>query len=99
MLELPFKAHNSEFTGEAESDRDRIWSVNLGDINFTNKLDPGNALKELDVYEKFHLSIDNMGLRYLKKDHISNVLEEVSLVLEVGVKNKLKAAILQGESN
>ena len=40
-----------------------------------------------------------MGLKYLKNNHTSNVLEEVSLVLEVGIQNKLKAAIFQGENS
>ena len=40
-----------------------------------------------------------MGLKYMKNNHTSNVLEEVSLVLEVGIQNKLKAAIFQGENS
>jgi hypothetical protein len=36
ILELPFKAHNSDYLGELEEDRDRMWSVNLGNIEFKN---------------------------------------------------------------
>jgi hypothetical protein len=34
VLELPFKAHNSEMIGESEAKRDRAWIVNLGNIDF-----------------------------------------------------------------
>lgn len=39
-----------------------------------------------------------MGLRYFKKERHSIVLEEVSLHLDVGVKNKLKTAIIKGDN-
>ena len=39
-----------------------------------------------------------MGLRYFKKERPSIVLEEVSLHLDVGIKNKLKTAIIKGDN-
>lgn len=59
VIEIPFKAFNSMFIGEPESERDRMWSLNLGNIcfrsipNVTN--DQGD---EIDEYERFNLSID-----------------------------------------
>ena len=37
IIELPFQAHNSEFIGEPEDERLRMWQINLGNISFTNK--------------------------------------------------------------
>ncbi len=42
-MELPFKAHNSEFIGESEAQRDRIWLVNLGNLDFKNVVPNFNA--------------------------------------------------------
>jgi hypothetical protein len=55
ILELPFKAHNSYLIGESESERDRLWSINLGNIDFSNTSihEPSLENKELDEYERF----------------------------------------------
>ncbi|CDW82625.1 ph domain containing protein [Stylonychia lemnae] len=95
IIEIPFKAHNSEFVGEPEQYRDRTWLVNLGNIQFENSNENED---KVDQYERFYLRIDQMGLQYIKQGHCAEVLEEVTLKLDVGVKNKLKAAILQLDS-
>ncbi len=43
IVELPFKAHNSEYIGEAEADRERTWLVNLGNLDFKNVVPNLNA--------------------------------------------------------
>ena len=43
------------------------------------------------------MRIDQMGLRYFKKEKQSIVLEEVSLQLDVGIKNQIKTAIIKGD--
>ena len=51
----------------------------------------------MDIYERFKVRIDQMGLRYFKKEKQSIVLEEVSLQLDVGIKNQIKTAIIKGD--
>jgi len=51
----------------------------------------------LDIYERFKVRIDQMGLRYFKKEKQSIVLEEVNLQLDVGIKNQIKTAIIKGD--
>ena len=71
ILELPFKAHNSEMFGESEQLRQRMWSVNLGNIDFQSyhaniqgsKHGLGADHQQLDEYERFKLVIDSIGLR------------------------------------
>ena len=63
VLELPFKAHNSEFVGEDEEQRERKWSVNLGNFHFQNFGEEHKQKKEMiDEYERFNIKIDQMGL-------------------------------------
>lgn len=68
-------------------------------MNFSNYPDNHKMTKDLDYYERFNLKIDSMGVQYYKKERCSQVLEEVTLNLDVGVINKLKAAILLGDAN
>ena len=61
ILELPFIAHNSDMIGECLTKRDRLWSVNLGNIDFQSY---NNSSQDgLDEYERFKLIIDSIGLR------------------------------------
>ena len=65
VLELPFKAHNSALIGEEESKRDRLWSINLGNIDFKSFHANIEESKEqkIDEYERFKLSIDSIGFK------------------------------------
>ena len=66
ILELPFIAHNADFVGDlSEADRQRMWIINLGNIDFKNFV-PNQLDKEeggLDEYDRFHLHIDSIGLK------------------------------------
>lgn len=64
ILVIPFKAHNSQFIGEPESERDRMWSLGLGNLSFiSNDNDfQQNKIDEIDEYERFRLSLDSLNL-------------------------------------
>jgi hypothetical protein len=62
VLVIPFKAHNSKFIGEPESERDRLWMLNLGNLNFmTNDEKSNGGLNEIDEYERFKLTLDSIN--------------------------------------
>jgi hypothetical protein len=96
VLVVPFLAHNSIFVGEPESLRGRMWAVSLGNI-FFKTLNSNDDEKDLiDEYERFYLKIDSIGLQYFKRERCFKVLDGVQISLDLGVKNKIKAALLKG---
>jgi hypothetical protein len=65
ILELPFRAHNSDYIGDlSEEDRQRLWIINLGNIDFRNYTKQNEKNEPiLDEYERFMLNIDSIGLK------------------------------------
>lgn len=101
VLELPFIAHNSDMIGESEFKRDRMWILNLGNIDFET-LQPdkdnlfGKDQHKLDEYDRFKLIIDSISLNYMKHGKIFKAVNDVDMKLELGIKNKIKAALIEG---
>jgi hypothetical protein len=53
---------------------------------------------KIDEYEKFKLIVDSIGLKYIKHGKSFRVLEEVEMKLDICIKNKIKAALIEGAS-
>lgn len=87
--------------GESEFKRDRMWILNLGNIDFEtlqteNNLHFGKDQQKIDEYDRFKLIIDSISLNYMKHGKIFKALNDVDMKLELGIKNKIKAALIEG---
>jgi hypothetical protein len=88
---IPFKAHNSDYVGEAETQRDRAWHLSVAGTN----LQSVESTATDDIYEKFKLTLRAFGLKFGKRDYpnLLEVVEELDLALLIRLKSKLKSLL------
>lgn len=88
---IPFRAHNSDYVGEAETLRDRAWHLSVAGTNLQSVENTASD----DIYEKFKLTLRAFGLKFGKRDYpnLLEVIEELDLALLIRLKSKLKSLL------
>lgn len=91
VVEIPFKALNSQYTGEPEEQRARSWHFSLADLNLRTV--ESAALD--DIYERFAVTVSAVGLKFGKKHRprLLEVIEEFDVALLIKLKSKLKSLL------